>query len=437
MLTVILKMSFNKKMINKTNFSTNPDASFVMDKVAATVAKKLKKTSDFNSMGYVITIADNVINVRGLNKIMLGEVVYIAYSYVVDLGKRITVMMKKVIKGMTIGALIFLAYNPLAYCDSLGPLSAKEPPIPFKWFLVLLLLLLLLTKKCPNTIRKFFYRILKIFYHFKNKSMEWYLTVLLSIVITSLLLTSVGSFLFVYGSVLVEFITNLFSTVPEAHQPVVNPKGTVPIKETPMGGSKGGFNFGKWLRDYVHHAVYDRPISDLNHKTMLQTPRDSGNWLRDFVRHGLYDHPTPEQQQVLKNFEALKAQLHSYKPWSSNDLPHGITEDMYRRWLLDVKLQADGAVVVPLDETLRVKYNTLVNLVDNKLANGAYPPGTDRQMYEWIDLVKKLRPERYFSTVAWEKNHTDEAEALNHSCKSLREELEKQLIIVFEEESEH
>jgi F-type H+-transporting ATPase subunit alpha len=100
MLTVILKTSFNKKMMNKTNFSTTPDASFVMDKVAATVAKKLKVTNwgswwqneqtiDFNSMGYVITIADNVINVRGLNKIMLGEVVYIAYSYVTIDGKTI------------------------------------------------------------------------------------------------------------------------------------------------------------------------------------------------------------------------------------------------------------------------------------------------------------------------------------------------------------
>jgi F0F1-type ATP synthase alpha subunit len=40
-------------------------------------------------MGYVITIANNVINVRGLNKIMLGEVVYIAYSYVTVDGKTI------------------------------------------------------------------------------------------------------------------------------------------------------------------------------------------------------------------------------------------------------------------------------------------------------------------------------------------------------------
>ena len=37
---------------------------------------------DFNSMGYVITVADNVVNVRGLNKVMLGEVVYISYSFV-------------------------------------------------------------------------------------------------------------------------------------------------------------------------------------------------------------------------------------------------------------------------------------------------------------------------------------------------------------------
>jgi hypothetical protein len=57
--------------MNKTNFSTNPDASFVMDKVAATVAKKLKVTNwsswcqnkqtiNFNSMGSVLTIADKI-----------------------------------------------------------------------------------------------------------------------------------------------------------------------------------------------------------------------------------------------------------------------------------------------------------------------------------------------------------------------------------------
>ena len=37
---------------------------------------------DFNSMGYVITVADNVVNVRGLNKVMLGEVVYLSYSFI-------------------------------------------------------------------------------------------------------------------------------------------------------------------------------------------------------------------------------------------------------------------------------------------------------------------------------------------------------------------
>jgi len=41
---------------------------------------------DFNSMGYVITVADNVLNVRGLNKVMLGEVVYISYSFVTNTG---------------------------------------------------------------------------------------------------------------------------------------------------------------------------------------------------------------------------------------------------------------------------------------------------------------------------------------------------------------
>jgi F-type H+-transporting ATPase subunit alpha len=37
-------------------------------------------------MGYVITVADNVLNVRGLNKVMLGEVVYISYSFVTNTG---------------------------------------------------------------------------------------------------------------------------------------------------------------------------------------------------------------------------------------------------------------------------------------------------------------------------------------------------------------
>ena len=41
---------------------------------------------DFNSMGYVITVADNVVNVRGLNKVMLGEVVYISYSFITPEG---------------------------------------------------------------------------------------------------------------------------------------------------------------------------------------------------------------------------------------------------------------------------------------------------------------------------------------------------------------
>ena len=37
---------------------------------------------DFSSMGQVITVADNVITVRGLNDVMLGEVVYVLYSYI-------------------------------------------------------------------------------------------------------------------------------------------------------------------------------------------------------------------------------------------------------------------------------------------------------------------------------------------------------------------
>ena len=37
---------------------------------------------DFNSMGHVITVADNVVSVRGLHNVMIGEVVYVLYSYV-------------------------------------------------------------------------------------------------------------------------------------------------------------------------------------------------------------------------------------------------------------------------------------------------------------------------------------------------------------------
>jgi len=37
---------------------------------------------DFSSMGQVITVADNVVTVRGLNDVMLGEVVYVLYSYI-------------------------------------------------------------------------------------------------------------------------------------------------------------------------------------------------------------------------------------------------------------------------------------------------------------------------------------------------------------------
>ena len=36
---------------------------------------------DFSSMGQVIKVADNVVTVRGLNDVMLGEVVYVLYSY--------------------------------------------------------------------------------------------------------------------------------------------------------------------------------------------------------------------------------------------------------------------------------------------------------------------------------------------------------------------
>jgi F0F1-type ATP synthase alpha subunit len=37
---------------------------------------------DFSSMGQVITVADNVVTVRGLSDVMLGEVVYVLYSYI-------------------------------------------------------------------------------------------------------------------------------------------------------------------------------------------------------------------------------------------------------------------------------------------------------------------------------------------------------------------
>jgi len=36
---------------------------------------------DFSSMGQVIKVADNVVTVRGLNDVMLGEVVSVLYSY--------------------------------------------------------------------------------------------------------------------------------------------------------------------------------------------------------------------------------------------------------------------------------------------------------------------------------------------------------------------
>jgi len=37
---------------------------------------------DFSSMGQVITAADNIVTVRGLNDVMVGEVVYVLYSYI-------------------------------------------------------------------------------------------------------------------------------------------------------------------------------------------------------------------------------------------------------------------------------------------------------------------------------------------------------------------
>jgi len=37
---------------------------------------------DFSSMGQVITAADNIVTVRGLNDVMVGEVVYVLYSFV-------------------------------------------------------------------------------------------------------------------------------------------------------------------------------------------------------------------------------------------------------------------------------------------------------------------------------------------------------------------
>jgi len=36
---------------------------------------------NFNTMGQVITVADNVVTVRGLNDVMVGEVVYVLYTY--------------------------------------------------------------------------------------------------------------------------------------------------------------------------------------------------------------------------------------------------------------------------------------------------------------------------------------------------------------------
>jgi hypothetical protein len=58
-------------MMNQINGSTTRDASFIMDKIATLVAKKLKITNwsswwqneqpiDFNSMGYVLTIEDTI-----------------------------------------------------------------------------------------------------------------------------------------------------------------------------------------------------------------------------------------------------------------------------------------------------------------------------------------------------------------------------------------
>jgi F-type H+-transporting ATPase subunit alpha len=89
--SLLLRKKNNKNVLNICN-------SFRL--LSKNVSKKAKVNKwgswwsqeslfNFNTMGYVLTIGDNVINVRGLNKIMLGEVVYIAYSYVNNKGKTI------------------------------------------------------------------------------------------------------------------------------------------------------------------------------------------------------------------------------------------------------------------------------------------------------------------------------------------------------------
>jgi F-type H+/Na+-transporting ATPase subunit alpha len=89
-------LTFNKtsiNLINKVSFSTSAINNDILDSVQKSQVNNWstwwsdEQTIDFNSMGYVITIADSVINVRGLNNIMLGEVVYIAYSYITADGK--------------------------------------------------------------------------------------------------------------------------------------------------------------------------------------------------------------------------------------------------------------------------------------------------------------------------------------------------------------
>ena len=81
---IIRMLTFNKtsiKLINKVSFSTAAINNDILDSVQKAQVNNWstwwsdEQTIDFNSMGYVITIADSVINVRGLNNIMLGEVV--------------------------------------------------------------------------------------------------------------------------------------------------------------------------------------------------------------------------------------------------------------------------------------------------------------------------------------------------------------------------
>jgi F-type H+-transporting ATPase subunit alpha len=82
---------FNLTM-NVRTFSTEADLSATQFQVLDLIANAKQDNwnhwwsnelaIDFSSMGQVITVADNVITVRGLNDVMLGEVVYVLYSYI-------------------------------------------------------------------------------------------------------------------------------------------------------------------------------------------------------------------------------------------------------------------------------------------------------------------------------------------------------------------